>query len=78
MNTFINSIIRTPGVLFMSILMFGFLLNAGVNYIDNTGLEGPNLMAAAMLLIGQLTIAIIHQLRRIGQSNKKQTTAICS
>lgn len=78
MNTFINSIIRTPGVLFMSILMFGFVLNAGVNYIDNTGLEGPNLLAAAMLLVGQLTIAIIHQMRRIARKSQKQLKAICT
>lgn len=78
MNTFINSIIRTPGVLFMSILMFGFVLNAGVNYIDNTGLEGPNLLAAAMLLVGQLTIAIIHQMRRIARKSQKQPKAICT
>ncbi|MDX1669423.1 MAG: hypothetical protein R3194_08400 [Limnobacter sp.] len=67
MNTFIDSIIRTPGVLFMSVLMLGFLLNAGVNYIDNTGLEGPNLLAAAMLAVGQLALVVIHQLRKVGE-----------
>lgn len=69
MKNFAQSIVRTPGVLFMAILMVGFLVNAGVNYLNNTGFEGPNLMAAVSLLIGQFVVAVIHQFRRVGQSN---------
>lgn len=77
MNTFINSILRTPGVLFMAVLMFGFLLNAGVNYLDNTGLEGPNMLAAAMLAVGQVLLVIIHQLRKLGERTEPQKS-LCS
>ena len=69
MKNFAQSIVRTPGVLFMAILMVGFLINAGVNYLHNTGFEGPNLMAAFSLLVGQFVVAVIYQIRRIGQSN---------
>lgn len=69
MKNFIDSIVRTPGVLFMSVLIMGFLVNAGVQYINATGFEGPNLMAAGCLAIGQFTVAVVHQLRRIGQTD---------
>lgn len=71
-NTFIQSVIRTPGVLFMAILMTAFVINAGVEYINATGMEGPNLIAAATLLAGQFTVALIHQIRRVVRRPAKQ------
>jgi hypothetical protein len=53
--------------LFMSLMVVGFTLNAGVQYINATGLEGPNLLAAGCLILGQVAVAVVHQLRRIGQ-----------
>jgi hypothetical protein len=67
MKEFFDSVIRTPGMLFMSLMVVGFTLNAGVQYINATGLEGPNLLAAGCLILGQVAVAVVHQLRRIGQ-----------
>ncbi len=67
MKEFLDSVIRTPGMLFMSLMVIGFTLNAGVQYVNATGLEGPSLLAAACLMVGQFAIAVVHQLRRIGQ-----------
>jgi len=70
MKNFIDSVVRTPGMLFMSVLTSGFIVNAGVQYIDGTNLEGPNLLAAGCLVVGQLALAVVHQMRRFGQDNK--------
>lgn len=70
MKNFIESIVRTPGLLFMSILTFGFTINAGVEYINNTGFEGPNMLAAGSLIIAQAVLLVVHQLRRLGQSKR--------
>lgn len=60
----------------MAILMVGFLVNAGVNYINDTGFEGPNLMAAASLALGQVVLVVIHQLRRAVESaNRNRLSA---
>ena len=67
MKEFLDSVIRTPGMLFMSLMVIGFTLNAGVQYVNAPGLEGPSLLAAACLMVGQFAIAVVHQLRRIGQ-----------
>ncbi|MEQ9108336.1 MAG: hypothetical protein RLO04_12800 [Limnobacter sp.] len=69
MKNFIESVIRTPGMLFMSILITGFIINAGVQYINSTGFEGPNLLAAGCLLVGQFIVAVVHQMRRFAQDN---------
>ncbi|HEX4879569.1 MAG TPA: hypothetical protein VFV39_06975 [Limnobacter sp.] len=69
MKNFIESVVRTPGMLFMSILITGFTVNAGVQYINATGFEGPNLLAAACLVVGQFAVAVVHQLRRLGQGD---------
>lgn len=70
MKNFIDSVIRTPGILFMSVLTTGFMVNAGVQYINGTNLEGPNMLAAACLVVGQISVVVVQQLRRIGQDNK--------
>ncbi len=67
MKEFFDSVIRTPGMLFMSMMVIGFTLNAGVHYVNGTGFEGPNLLAAVCLIVGQFAVAVVHQLRRIGQ-----------
>ncbi|WP_334120633.1 hypothetical protein [Limnobacter sp.] len=69
MKNFIESVVRTPGMLFMSMLITGFTINAGVQYINATGFEGPNLLAAGCLLVGQFIVAVVHQMRRFGQNN---------
>lgn len=69
MKNFIDSVVRTPGMLFMAMLTTGFLINAGVQYINGTNLEGPNMLAAACLVVGQVALAVIHQMRRFGQDN---------
>ena len=69
MKNFIESVIRTPGMLFMSILTTGFIINAGVQYINSTGFEGPNLLTAGCLLVGQFIVAVVHQMRRFAQDN---------
>ncbi|MCQ8897789.1 hypothetical protein NQT62_15210 [Limnobacter humi] len=68
MKQFIDSIVRTPGVLFMSMLATGFTVNAGVQFINGTNLEGPNLLAAGCLLIGQAALVIVQQLRKVGEN----------
>ena len=68
MKTTIDSIVRTPGVLFMAILMMGFIVNAGVEYLHATHFEGPNLMAAACLAVAQVVLVVVHQVRRIQAS----------
>lgn len=70
MKNFIDSVIRTPGLLFMAMLTTGFTINAGVQYINATGFEGPNLMAAACLVVGQAALVVVHQMRRFGQDSK--------
>ncbi|MDP3272836.1 MAG: hypothetical protein ACT4NK_10490 [Limnobacter sp.] len=70
MKNFIDSVVRTPGMLFMAILTTGFTINAGVQYLNGTNLEGPNLLAAGCLVVGQLALAVVHQMRRFGQDNK--------
>ena len=70
MKNFIDSVVRTPGMLFMAMMTTGFLINAGVQYINGTNLEGPNMLAAACLVVGQVTLAVVHQMRRFGQDNK--------
>ncbi|MFN4044725.1 MULTISPECIES: hypothetical protein [unclassified Limnobacter] len=70
MKNFIDSVIRTPGILFMSVLTSGFMVNAGVQYINGTNLEGPNLLAAGCLVVGQLALVVVQQMRRFGQDNK--------
>lgn len=70
MKNFIDSVIRTPGILFMSVLTSGFMVNAGVQYINGTNLEGPNLLAAGCLVVGQLALVVVQQMRRLGQDNK--------
>ncbi|MCR2745415.1 hypothetical protein [Limnobacter parvus] len=70
MKNFIDSVVRTPGVLFMAMLTTGFTINAGVQYINATGFEGPNLLAAACLVVGQVALVVVHQMRRFGQDNK--------
>lgn len=70
MKNFIDSVVRTPGILFMSVLTSGFMVNAGVQYINGTNLEGPNLLAAGCLVVGQLALVVVQQLRRFGQDNK--------
>ena len=70
MKNFIDSVVRTPGMLFMAMMTTGFTINAGVQYINGTGFEGPNLLAAACLVVGQVTLAVVHQMRRFGQDNK--------
>jgi hypothetical protein len=65
MKNFIDSVVRTPGILFMSMLT-----TAGVQFINGTNLEGPNLLAAGCLVIGQVALAVVHQMRRFGQDNK--------
>lgn len=70
MKNFIDSVVRTPGILFMAMLTTGFTINAGVQYLHGTGLEGPNMLAAGCLVVGQVALAVIHQLRRVGQNNK--------
>lgn len=74
MKTFIQSITRAPGALFMFILMIGFTVNAGVSYLNETGTEGPNLLAAAALLFGQVVVIAVHQIKRA----KRDTKAISS
>lgn len=74
MKNFIESVIRTPGLLFMSILTMGFLVNAGVEYINNTGFEGPNMLAAFSLIVGQVIVAVVHQLRRLGDGDCNLTS----
>lgn len=69
MKNFFDSIVRTPGVLLMSILMIGFLINAGVGYIHASETAGPSFLAAASLLVGQFILVVIHQLRKIGQGS---------
>jgi hypothetical protein len=70
MKNFIDSVVRTPGMLFMAMMTTGFLINAGVQYINGTNLEGPNMLAAACLVVGQVALAVVHQMRRFGQDNK--------
>ncbi|WP_394672702.1 hypothetical protein [Limnobacter sp.] len=70
MKNFIDSVVRTPGMLFMAMLTTGFTINAGVHYINGTGLEGPNLLAAGCLVVGQVALAVVHQMRRFSQNNK--------
>lgn len=67
MKNFFDSIVRTPGVLLMSILMIGFAINAGVGYINGSDSAGPSLLAAASLVVSQFVLIVIHQLRKIGQ-----------
>lgn len=69
MKNFFDSIVRTPGVLLMSILMIGFAINAGVGYIHASETAGPSLLAAGSLLVGQFVVIVIHQLRKIGQNS---------
>lgn len=69
MKNFFDSIVRTPGVLLMSILMIGFAINAGVGYIHSSDSAGPSLLAAASLVVGQFILIVIHQLRKIGQGS---------
>lgn len=68
MKNFIDSVVRTPGLLFMAMLTTGFTINAGVQYINATGFEGPNLLAAGCLLVGQIALIAVHQMRRLGQN----------
>lgn len=68
MKNFFDSIVRTPGVLLMSILMVGFAINAGVGYIHASDSAGPSLLAAASLVVGQFVLIVIHQLRKLGQN----------
>ncbi|MDH4394348.1 MAG: hypothetical protein QE278_01590 [Limnobacter sp.] len=70
MKNFIDSIFRTPGVLLMSILTFGFVVNAGVQYINESGTEGGSLLAAGALVIAQILVVIIHQFRKAKQQVK--------
>lgn len=70
MKNFIDSVVRTPGILFMSLMTAGFTINAGVQYINGTNLEGPNMLAAGCLVVGQIALAVVHQMRRFGQDNK--------
>ena len=70
MKNFIDSVVRTPGILFMSVLTSGFIVNAGVQYINGTNLEGPNMLAAGCLVVGQLALVVVQQMRRVGQDNK--------
>ena len=70
MKNFIDSVVRTPGLLFMAMMTAGFTINAGVQYINGTNLEGPNMLAAACLVVGQIALAVVHQMRRFGQNNK--------
>lgn len=70
MKNFIDSVVRTPGILFMSVLTSGFIVNAGVQYINGTNLEGPNMLAAGCLVVGQLALVVVQQMRRFGQDNK--------
>ena len=69
MKKFIDSVVRTPGLLFMALLITGFIINAGVNYLNGTGFEGPNLLAAACLVVGQFALIVVHQVRRLNQNN---------
>ena len=69
MKNFFDSIVRTPGVLLMSILMIGFAINAGVGYIHASETAGPSMLAAGSLLVGQFVVIVIHQLRKIGQNS---------
>ncbi|HEY1058302.1 MAG TPA: hypothetical protein VGE55_06185 [Limnobacter sp.] len=69
MKQFFDSIVRTPGVLFMSMLATGFTVNAGVQFINGTNLEGPNLLAAACLVVGQVALIVVQQLRKVGQNS---------
>lgn len=73
MKNLFDSIVRTPGVLFMGILATGFTVNAGVQYINATNLEGPNLMAAGLLVVSQFALIVVQQLRRVCQSDTKLT-----
>lgn len=70
MKNIIDSIFRTPGVLLMSILTFGFVVNAGVQYINESGTEGASLLAAGALVVSQILVVIIHQFRKAGQEAK--------
>lgn len=74
MQSIIRSIVRTPGVLFMAIMTLGFLTNAGVEYINYTGNEGPNLLAAVALGFAQIILIAVYQAKRIQQ--KRSTPAI--
>lgn len=70
MKAFIQSITRTPGLLLMLVLAIGFTINAGVNYLNETGSEGPNLLAAVSMLVGIVVVAVVQQLRRAGQGKE--------
>lgn len=70
MKNFFDSVVRTPGVLFMGLMATGFTVNAGVQFIDGTGLEGPSLLAAGCLVVGQVVVAAVHQLRRANQTQR--------
>lgn len=74
MQSIIRSIVRTPGVLFMAIMTIGFLTNASVEYINYTGNEGPNLLAAVALGFAQIMVIAVYQAKRIQQ--KRSTPAI--
>lgn len=69
MKNFIQSILRTPGVLFMNLLMFGFAINAGVAYIHSEPTAGPSLLAVMSLAVAQVALIVIHQLRKFGEKN---------
>jgi len=69
MKNFFDSVVRTPGVLFMNIMIFAFLVNAGVEYIDGTNMQGPNMLAAACLAVAQVVVIAVQQLRKVRQSS---------
>lgn len=70
MKAFIKSVTRTPGLLLMLVLAIGFTINAGVSYLNETGTEGPNLLAAVSMLVAIVLVAVVHQLRKAGQSKE--------
>lgn len=76
MNKFIDTIVRTPGVLTMGVLGAGFTVNAGVQYLHATNLEGPNLLAAACLVVGQITMVVVHQVRKLAQQHKQTAIGV--
>lgn len=64
MKNLFDTIVRTPGVLMMSILMIAFVTNAAVEYRDATGFHGPYLLAAMGLVFGQVAVIGINLVRK--------------
>lgn len=70
MKAFFDSIARTPGVLLLTLMRFGFLATAAFEFAAKTGAAGPYLLAANALLVTQIIVIVIHQFKKLAVNNE--------